>query len=846
MRWPTRVSIVTGALVAAIGGVVLLGWAMGDPRLASLAAPWPAMRANSALGFALAGAALVMLAPRAAAGPSRARRRLGRALAGAAVLLGAATLAQYGVGDLGIDRMIVDQPLEPGRPAAAGRMAPAAALALALLGGALLLGSSARWFHLFQAMALASGLIGWLGLSESFHGGAALVPVSRLAVHSSVAVCLLAVGTLCLRRDRGLARLLASERAGGTIARRLIPVVVAAPILFAWLRFEGQRRGWFADDAGLSLFALASALVSGGLVWLSAELLDRADHLRRAGERKVEAQLARHQLLGQVTRAIDERLDLRSIFRVVVRSLEDELPVDLACVCRREADDKLTVEVASASAPGLRAGLAEGDELSAAADGLGDALAGHLLHEGDTATSAAPLLARLAASGLRSLVVAPLADGDVVALLIAGRREPRAFSSPDCEFLRQLAEHVSLAARQARLHGALQESYDGLRQSQQAVLQQERLRALGQMASGIAHDINNAISPAALYAESLLEQEPGLSERGREHLRVIARAIDDVAATVGRMREFYRLREPQLDLVPVSLERVAHDAVELTRARWSDMPQRAGVVIDLRTEIAADLPAVLGVEPKLRDAIINLILNAVDAMPDGGTLTVRAGLVAGDDPAVLVEVSDTGAGMDDEVRRRCLEPFFTTKGPRGTGLGLAQVYGAARRHGAELAIESQPGRGTTVRLRFPVARDAPLPEPAAPPVVPPPMHILVIDDDPMILRSMRDALEGDGHAVATASSGREGIDAFGAARAAGEPFALVITDLGMPHMDGRTVARTIKEASPSTPVLLLTGWGRRPGDAGDVPPHVDRVLGKPPRLGELRAALAGCTGAPSP
>jgi CheY-like chemotaxis protein len=200
--------------------------------------------------------------------------------------------------------------------------------------------------------------------------------------------------------------------------------------------------------------------------------------------------------------------------------------------------------------------------------------------------------------------------------------------------------------------------------------------------------------------------------------------------------------------------------------------------------------------------------------------------------------------MDEETRRRCLEPFFTTKGERGTGLGLAMVYGVARRHKADIDVESAIGEGTTVRLRFQVA----VPSPAdarleAPEAMPPRLRILSVDDDPLLIKSLRDALEADGHAVVTANGGQEGIDAFRAAEERDEHFAVVITDLGMPYVDGRKVASAIKTDSPSTPVILLTGWGQRLVAEGDVPPHVDRVLNKPPKLKELRAALAELAGA---
>jgi CheY-like chemotaxis protein len=196
--------------------------------------------------------------------------------------------------------------------------------------------------------------------------------------------------------------------------------------------------------------------------------------------------------------------------------------------------------------------------------------------------------------------------------------------------------------------------------------------------------------------------------------------------------------------------------------------------------------------------------------------------------------------MDEETRRRCLEPFFTTKGERGTGLGLAMVYGIMQRHSAEIEIDSAIGKGTTVRLSFPIPTDI-VATPAPSETVrsdPQYLRILIVDDDPLVLQSLRDTLEIDGHLVTTTNGGQAGIDAFHTARVRGEPFAMVITDLGMPHVDGRQVASAVKGTLPGTPVILLTGWGQRLVEDGDVPPHVDRVLNKPPKLRELREVLA--------
>jgi len=439
-----------------------------------------------------------------------------------------------------------------------------------------------------------------------------------------------------------------------------------------------------------------------------------------------------------------------------------------------------------------------------------------------------------------ALVAAPLlVESKVFGVLLAARREANSFSSGDCEFLRQLSEHVALAAHQTQLYDALQQAYDDLRQSQHTALQQERLRALGQMASGIAHDINNAISPVSLYTESLLEREPNLSKRTRDYLVTIQRAVDDVAETVARMREFYRQREPQLKPTPVNLNSLVQQVLDLTRARWSDMPQQRGIVVQLETDLAPDLPAILGVESEVREALINLVFNAVDAMPEGGTLALRTR--AG--PSVSVEVVDTGVGMDEDTRRRCLEPFFTTKGERGTGLGLAMVYGVTQRHGAEVKIESAPGFGTTVRLSFPVPSSS-LPDLAAPAPADAPtrrLRVLIVDDDPLLLKSLCDTLELDGHIVVTASGGQAGIDTFRAARQPEGAFDIVITDLGMPYIDGRHVASAVKTSAEAVPVILLTGWGQRLVADGEIPAHVDQVLSKPPKLREVRAALARLT-----
>ena len=570
---------------------------------------------------------------------------------------------------------------------------------------------------------------------------------------------------------------------------------------------------------------------------------------RKTAEEKLQTQLARLDLLGQITRAIGERQDLRSIFQVVIRSLEEGLPLAFGCICLYDANaEEVVVNCVGFRSEALALELAMTPQahINVAENGLSACVRGHLVYDPDVSGVDFPFPQRLARGGLRAMVTAPLLfESRVFGVLIAARHQAGSFSSGECEFLQQLSEHVALAAQQAETYGALQQAYDDLRQTQQTVMQQERLRALGQMASGIAHDINNAISPVALYTEMLLEQEPNLSARTREYLETTQRAIGDVAHTVSSMREFYRQREPEMMLGAVQLNVLVQQVIDLSRARWFDIPQQRGLVVDLKVELEENLPAVAGVESEIREALLNLIFNAVDAMPEGGLLVVRTATLhrPGEPHQVEIAVKDSGIGMNEETRRRCLEPFFTTKGERGSGLGLAMVYGVMRRHNADIEMESAVGEGTTVRLKFPVPATTAPEEPADTLVaIPARLRVLSVDDDPLLIKSLRDALEGDGHFVHSAHGGQEGIDAFCASTESGERFDVVITDLGMPYVDGRKVAAAVKSNSPSTPVILLTGWGQRLVAEGDVPPDVDRVLSKPPKLRELRAALAELTG----
>jgi CheY-like chemotaxis protein len=320
---------------------------------------------------------------------------------------------------------------------------------------------------------------------------------------------------------------------------------------------------------------------------------------------------------------------------------------------------------------------------------------------------------------------------------------------------------------------------------------------------------------------------------------MIRAVADDAAKVVDRLREFSRQRGEGEVLVPVDLNELVERCVLLTQPRWRNQAQAAGVTIRVETDLQP-LPPVMGNAADLRDALTNLIFNAVDAMPRGGTLTIRTRL---DGQRARLEIADTGVGMSEEVRRRCFDPFFTTRGESGTGLGLSMVYGTIQRHEGTIDVESAPQQGTTFILRLPVAANEPVATPPPAPVdaLRASRRVLLVEDEAALRRILTEFLTIDRHVVETAANGREGLDKFLANRELEDPnsrFELVITDLAMPQMSGDQLAAAIKRADPSMPIILLTGLGEMLRAQGDQPEGVDLVVAKPISIAALQRAIA--------
>jgi signal transduction histidine kinase/CheY-like chemotaxis protein len=437
-----------------------------------------------------------------------------------------------------------------------------------------------------------------------------------------------------------------------------------------------------------------------------------------------------------------------------------------------------------------------------------------------------------------SLLIQPVQVSDELLgiFAIAWTREAHAFTLDDLRLADGIAKQAAVAIE--------------LHRSQRHIIEQERLNAVGKMASGLAHDFNNALVPISGYAEMLLEHQEILQDTAKatKYLKLIMTGVEDAASVVSRLREFYRKREEGETYRPLSINQMVEQAVALTRPRWRDEALGSGRTILVEADMRP-VPRILGSESELRELLTNLIFNAVDAMPEGGTIRIRTGLreaplneethLAPAAPQVFLEVSDTGTGMTEEVRRRCLEPFFSTKGERGTGLGLPMVFGIVKRHRGTMDIESTVGKGTTFIVLLPM--DTTHAREAEPRVQAPsgPLHVLVVDDEPIARDVLTEYLAGDGHTVETAVNGREGFEKFKAGR-----FSVVITDRAMPEVGGDQLAAMVKEVAPSTPVVLLTGFGDLMNAAGEKPEGVDLVVKKPIRLATLREVLAKMTDGP--
>lgn len=436
---------------------------------------------------------------------------------------------------------------------------------------------------------------------------------------------------------------------------------------------------------------------------------------------------------------------------------------------------------------------------------------------------------RILAAGTHAYLSVPLrAHGTLIGALTVGDTTGRVFTGGEVELVQAFADQAALALDNAQLFERVQRAHAELSQAHSQLVRGETLRAVGELAAGAAHHLNNLLAVVLGRIQIALRRFPEI-DLARD-LEPAEQAALDSAEVVKRLVRFSR-GHPEPTVVSVDLNELVEDVVELTRPRWQNELEARGIRIETVLELGS-IPPVAADPPSIREVLVNLILNAVDALPAGGRVSVRTWAT---EAGVHCAVSDTGIGMSSEVRRRVFEPFFTTKGVKSTGLGLSVNYGIIQRHGGELTIDTEEGRGSAVTVRLPVAKRPPSPAPPAePPASPPPLRVLLIDDDPRVRSVVADMLAIEGHRVVQAASGAAGLDEL----ATGAPIDLVLTDLGMRGMNGWDVARAVRAAYPSTVVGLITGWDEGLGPQPAEPGQVDLFVQKPVTQETLRDVVA--------
>jgi PAS domain S-box-containing protein len=374
-------------------------------------------------------------------------------------------------------------------------------------------------------------------------------------------------------------------------------------------------------------------------------------------------------------------------------------------------------------------------------------------------------------------------------------------------------------------------------QRREALAQAEKMRALGQMASGIAHDLNQSLMLVASYsdlARSALDREPPDRTELRDLFTTATQAALDGGESVKRLLLFTR-QAPERGSEPVDLATLVRDVAQMTAPRWRDTPQAEGRPICLHVE-ADGHPNILGSAARLREVMTNLVFNAVDALPAGGTIRLVVGIEAGN---AVIRVIDSGVGMSLEVQARIFEPFYTTKGGSGNGLGLSIAFGIVKQHGGSVAVHSAPAEGTTLELTFPLLEQtlapAPVPEAQVKPATVVPLRVLAVDDEPSMTRAVARMLRPGGHSVRVAGSGEEALECLAA-----ETFDVVISDMGLgPGMNGWDLADAVKQRWPKVRFVLATGWGAAIDPVDARARGVETVLAKPYRPVDLEHALAG-------
>ena len=669
------------------------------------------------------------------------------------------TLAEYVSGrNLGIDELLFRDVAGLVKSPFPGRMSPITAGNFLLLACGMVLLGFERLTHRHvwtQALALVAGvltlmvLMGYVYSVRSLYG---LSSHTQVALHTAIGFALLAAGILFVSPEQGLMALGVSGGAGGRLLRRLIPAAIVIPPLIGWLRLQGQRAGWYGTEFGLALFAASNVCFFTCLIWLYARSAEAADLERTQAEERLRAQKESfHHLFAN-----------------------NPLPM---WVWDQETTRFLEVNEAAVAHYGY------------SRDEFLNMVLADVRHSEDAAGSK---------SRMAEHPPAPVTQDES-----RHRRKDRRIIE-----VKTTSHVLEFTGHKAVLE--MSEDITERKRLEQQFLQAQKLEAVGRLAGGVAHDFNNCLTVILGYCALVLERA-GADHPLRESLEMIHDAGERAAAVTRQLLSFSRKQVFQPRILDLS---------RTVSAMLKMLQSLIGEDVEVVQRLAPDLWQIQADPAQIDQILMNLAVNARDAMPKGGKLVVETANVELDHmyaqghlpvrpgPHVMLAVTDTGTGMDKETQSKIFEPFFTTKEKgKGTGLGLATVYGIVKQSGGYIWVYSELGRGTTFKVYFRRAEEKSA-EPIkvqrpARPIFTESQTVLVVEDDESLQKLSCQFLQSSGFAVLQASNGAEALQI---ASLHPGPIHLLITDTVMPGLSGSELVRRLQAQRPETKVLYVSGY----------------------------------------
>lgn len=522
--------------------------------------------------------------------------------------------------------------------------------------------------------------------------------------------------------------------------------------------------------------------------------------------------------LERVARIAGSTLDREELLQALFVELNRSVPCDSLGFYWREPGESFCLVIVR---PGLTAIEVEQTQVSGEADVVDDKPQPYCCQENSSSNH--PVLRWLAAHDLSSSLNVPvIVAQQLLGYFVASRTGSHTFAVADLHPLVQIAGMVGPSLNSMQLYERLELAHQNLKATRDELARSERLMVQGELASGVAHDINNILGLISARTDLLKLQ--GLPPQAVASAEAISQAVDDGITVVRRMTQFTR-RQRKQEVVPLDVNKLVEGVMEMTRPRWQSASSLNKVSVRFTP---GPVSTVLGVPSELREVLVNLVMNSVDAMPSGGWIRID---VEQADGYAYISVADTGCGMSEEVREHIFDPFFTTKGESGSGLGLWVSHGIIVRHGGDIEVHSEVGKGSRFRVRLPLGRAVQEQAPKRVECVE--YSILVVDDEAGLGEALKLSLEMAGYHVLFSANPRQALELFKQ-----EQFDLVITDLRMPGMSGWELASEIKRFNPSTPIIAMTGWPVDLIRDGQRCSEMEAIIQKPYRVNDLRAKVA--------